>query len=99
MPHLSVTEMATEDPSDAQASHSSSLHVLHRDSNLRLVFDISLRSGIGKAAKIEQRGRALQTHQQRTHADALPRGNKSKGCAHSSTTIDDFCNLATWAHT
>jgi hypothetical protein len=53
MPYSSVTEMATEDPSHAQAFHSSSLRALYRDGNLRLSFDISVRSGGRKAAKIE----------------------------------------------
>lgn len=56
--------MGTEDPPHGQAFHSSSLHVLHRASDLRLLDNLGVLSGGGKATEIEQRGGALQTHQQ-----------------------------------
>ena len=63
--------MDTESPIHGQAFHSSLLDVLHRGSNLRLLVNLRVRPGRAKAAQIEQRG-GLQTHQERTHADALP---------------------------
>jgi hypothetical protein len=56
--------MGTEGPIHGQAFHSSSFHVLHRGSILRLLVNLRLLPGGCKAAEIEQRGGALQTHQQ-----------------------------------
>ena len=55
--------MGTEGPIH-DAFHSSSSLVLHRGSNLRLLVNLRVLPGGGKAAEIEQRGGALQTHQQ-----------------------------------
>jgi len=64
MPHSSITELDTEDPSHGQAFHSSSLRILRRDNNLRHLSDVSVWSGAGKAAAIEERGGALQRPQE-----------------------------------
>jgi hypothetical protein len=64
MPHSSITEMDTEDPSHGQAFHSSSLHILRRDNNLRRHSDVSVWSGAGNAAAIEERDGALQGPQE-----------------------------------
>jgi hypothetical protein len=56
--------MGAEGPIHGQAFHSSSFHVLHRGGNLRLLVNLRVLSGGGKAAEIEQRDGALQTHQQ-----------------------------------
>jgi len=55
--------MGTEGPIH-DAFHSSSSLVLHRGSNLRLLVNLRVLPGGRKAAEIEQRGGALQTHQQ-----------------------------------
>jgi len=54
-----LLKKGTEDPSHGQASngqafHSRSLHVLHRDSNLRVLVDVSLGPAGGEATEIEQ---------------------------------------------
>jgi hypothetical protein len=57
--------MGTEGPIHGQAFHSKfPFHVLHHGSNLRLLVNLRVLPGGCKAAKIEQRGGALQTHQQ-----------------------------------
>lgn len=56
--------MGTEGPIHGQAFHSSSFQVLHGGSNLRLVVNLCALPGGCKAAEIEKRGGALQTHQQ-----------------------------------
>ena len=52
--------MSTEGP----IHDASSSLVLHRGSNLRLLVNLRVLPGGRKAAEIEQRGGALQTHQQ-----------------------------------
>ena len=49
---------------DADMSARVSSLVLHRGSNLRLLVNLRVLPGGFKAAEIEQRGGALQTHQQ-----------------------------------
>ena len=57
--------MGTEDPIHGQAFHSKlPFHVLYRGSNLRVLVNLRVLPGGGKATEIEQRGGALQTHQQ-----------------------------------
>lgn len=56
--------MGTEGPIHGQAFHSSSFYVLRRGSNLRLLVNLRVLPGGDKAAEIEQRDGALQTHQQ-----------------------------------
>jgi len=59
-----LLKFGPENPSHGQTFHLRSLQVLHCDSNLRLVVDLGVLSGGGKAAELEPRGRALQTPQQ-----------------------------------
>ena len=56
--------MGAEGPSHGQTFHSNPFHVLHRSSSRRLVVNLRLLPGGGKADEIKQRAGALQTHQQ-----------------------------------
>jgi hypothetical protein len=55
--------MGAEGPIHGQAFYSSPFDVLHRGRNLRLLANLRVLPGGGKAAETKQRARGLQSHQ------------------------------------